>query len=91
MQKHDVSETVKMMIRNAMDEYGLALSLALVQNFGGGAARSELDTLAEPLKRLISAQPKAKAWLSEALSSDSFPSQNVSPADKRLWLQKITK
>ena len=91
MQKHDVPETVATMIRNAMDEYGPKLSQALVQNIGGEAARSELDTLAEPLKRLISTQPKAKTWLSDALFSDTFPSKTVGPADKRMWLQKIIK
>jgi hypothetical protein len=91
VQKHDVSETVGMMTRNAMDEYGPKLSQALVRNIGGEAARSELDTLADPLKKLISAQPKAKAWLSDALFSDTFPSQNVGPVDKRMWIQKIMK
>ncbi len=91
MQKYDVSETVETMTRNVMDQYGPKLSQALVQNLGGEAARSELDTLAEPLKRLVSAQPKAKTWLSDALFSDAFPSQIVGPPDKRMWLQKIVK
>lgn len=91
MQKHDVSENVEIMMRNAMDEYGPKLSYALVRNIGGEAARSELDTLANPLKNLTSAQPKAKAWLSDALFSDTFPSRNVGPADKRMWIQKIMK
>ncbi len=91
MQKYDVPETVEMMTRNVLDEYGPKLSQALVRNLGGEAARSELDTLAEPLKKLISAQPKAKTWLLDALFSDTFPSQNVGPVEKRMWLQKIMK
>ena len=91
MQKHDVSETVAMMMFNINNEYGPKLSKALIHNIGGDAARSELDTLAEPLKRLVSAQPKAKMWLSDALFSDTFPSTNVGPADKRMWLQKVIK
>ena len=77
------------MTRNVMSEYGPKLTHAMVQNFGGEAARSELDTLAEPLKRLVAAQPMAKTWLSEALFNETFPSQKVGPTDKRMWLQKI--
>ena len=91
MQKHDVSETVATMIHNFMDEYGPRLSKALIQNISGEAARSELDTLAEPLKKLIFSQPKAKTWLSDALLSDTVASQNVGLLDKRMWLQKIIK
>ena len=79
------------MVRDAMNEYGPRLSHALVQNIGGDAARSELDTLAEPLKKLITAQPEAKMWLSDALDNSAFPSQNVDSADKTVWLQKIMK
>lgn len=72
-------------------QYGPQLSYVLVRNIGGEAARSELDALAEPLKKLIFAQPQAKTWLSNALSSKDFPSQKVGSTEKRMWLQKIVK
>lgn len=74
-----------------MQTYGSQLSYVLIMNIGGGAARSELEVLAEPLKKLVSLHPRAKMWLTEALSSENFPSQKVSAADKRVWLQKIMK
>ena len=74
-----------------MQEYGPQLGYALMINIGGRAARSELDDLAEPLKRLASAQPKAKEWLSNALSSSDFPSDKVGEVEKRIWLQKVIK
>ena len=72
-----------------VQEYGSQLCHLLVRRIGGEAARSELDILAEPLKKLIFAQPQAKTWLSNALSSEDFPSRKVGPAEKRVWLQKV--
>lgn len=74
-----------------MKEYGPQLSHAVIMGVGGQALRSDLDTLAEPLKALVTCQPKAKTWLTDALSSETFPSKNVGPTEKRMWLQKILK
>ena len=79
------------MLDGAIQEYGPLLSRALMRGIGGDAARSELDALAEPLKKLISNEPKAKMWLADALSGDSFPSQLVGDTEKRRWLQKVMK
>lgn len=72
-----------------MKEYGPQLCHALIRNIGGEAARSELDILSLPLKKLVFAQPQAKQWLSDALGSTSFVSDKVDSTGKRLWLQKI--
>lgn len=74
-----------------MRQYGPGLSLALIVNIGGEAARSELDILAEPLKKMVKSQARAKGWLDDALGSEVFPSKIVTPAEKRIWLQKIIK
>lgn len=74
-----------------MKEYGPQLSHAVIMGVGGQALRSDLDTLAEPLKALVTCQPKAKTWLMDALSSETFPCKNVGPTEKRMWLQKILK
>ena len=79
------------MVENALGEYGPLLGQALVRNIGGEAARSELDVLAEPLKKMVFSQPRAKMWLSDALFSDTFPSQIVGSVEKRMWLQKVLK
>lgn len=84
-------DEVQSTIENVMLEYGPQVGQALIFSMGGEAARSELDVLAEPLKKMIFAQPKAKKWLSDALYSDAFPSQNVGPVEKRMWLQRILK
>lgn len=80
-----------MFVAAVTQQYGPPLCQILVRNIGGEAARSELDVLAEPLKKLIFAQPQAKMWLSNALSSEDFPSQKVGTTEKRVWLQKILK
>lgn len=72
-----------------MQEYGPQLSHALISNISGMAARSELDVISLPLKRLVFAEPRAKAWLSDALQSGYFFSDKVDSTARRLWLQKI--
>lgn len=74
-----------------MQQYGPQLCYVLVYHIGGIAARSELDILSEPLKKLVFAQPQAKIWLSDALNSKDFPSQKVGLTEKRIWLQQIMK
>ena len=74
-----------------MKQYGPRLCHILVRQIGGEAARSQLDVLAEPLKRLVVAQLHAKQWLASALDSEGFPSKKVGPTEKRVWLQKIMK
>lgn len=76
-------------MQTAMQQYGPLLCRILVRQISGEAARSEMNMLAEPLKKLVFHQPRAKQWLSEALDSDSFPSTKVGPTEKRVWLQKI--
>ena len=85
------SSEVQPVFDKLMQGYGPQLSHAVIMGVGGQASRSDLDTLAEPLKALVTCQPKAKTWLTDALSSELFPSKNVGPTEKRLWLQKILK
>ena len=79
------------MVNAAIQEYGPQLAHALMIGIGGEAARSETDTLSEPLKKMILNQPRAKQWLIDALASDTFPSKLVGDSEKRIWLQKIVK
>lgn len=67
------------------------LAEAIVYNIGGHCARSGLDKLTEPLKKMVVKQVKSKIWLEAALFRDTFPSVKVSDGDKRVFLQKIIK
>lgn len=58
-------------------------------NIGGNAARSELDVMADPLKKLVFKQPRTKMWLEAALNKENFPSKKVNASDKRIFLLKI--
>jgi hypothetical protein len=78
-------------INNAIQHLGPMLAQALIYNIGGHAARSELDKLSEPVKKLVVRQVHVKAWLQAALLDPSFPSDKVSDKDKQLFLQKIIK
>ena len=73
------------------NQIGPALASSLVRNIGGDAARSELDMLAEVLRRFVFKQPRAKMWLELALTSEAFPSDKVGVTEKRVWLQKVMK
>lgn len=89
VQQYEVSGDVAMFVAAVTQQYGPQLCHLLVRSIGGEAARSELDFLADPLKKLIFAQPQAKVWLSNALSSEDFPSQKVGSTEKRVWLHKV--
>ena len=79
------------MVDAAICEYGPQLARALLKGIGGEAARSETETLSEPLKKMIFKQPRARQWLADALASDAFPSKLVGDLEKRTWLQKVMK
>ena len=78
-------------MRAVTQRYGPLVAEIVVNKIAGLASRSELDELAEPLKKMVFFQPSAKVWLMDALHSDKFPSQRVNPAEKAVWLQKIMK
>lgn len=74
-----------------MEHLGPLLAQALVYNIGGSAARSELDKLSEPLKKLVASHVRAKKWLEASLLDAEFPSQAVTEKDKIVFLQKVMK
>lgn len=71
-----------------LHQLGPLLAQALVYNVGGMAARSELDKISDPLKKLV-LQVRSKSWLDVALRSDSFPSDKVTEKEKNAFLQKV--
>ncbi|KAI1094600.1 ARM repeat-containing protein [Rostrohypoxylon terebratum] len=77
------------MVNNAITYLGPKLAESLIQNIGGKAARSELDKLSDPLKKLVVQHAQARQWLEAALQDPSFPSDKVSAEDKELFLKKI--
>lgn len=75
-----------------IDALGPKVCKAIIFQIGGNAERSQLGTLAEPLKKLVFHRSlQAKRWIHQALSDPYFPSEKVNDDDKRLWLQKIMK
>ncbi|KAG9232755.1 armadillo-type protein [Amylocarpus encephaloides] len=68
---------------------GPVLAEALIFNIGGRSARSDLDKLSDPLKKLVVRQVHAKSWLESALTGANFPSDKVGVKDRLIFLQKI--
>ncbi|KAI9660811.1 MAG: hypothetical protein M1829_006463 [Trizodia sp. TS-e1964] len=84
------AENDKLALIDVINYFGPLLSIALIKNIGGGASRSELDTLAGPLRRLVTRQIAAKSWLENALFNESnIQLQNVTSSQKRVFLQTI--
>lgn len=76
-----------------MTTLGPLFCRALVRNIGGHASRSELDKLADPLKRLVT-QPGAQGWLQAALMDDDGPDafpggERVSRGERGVFLKRV--
>ncbi|RAL67764.1 hypothetical protein DID88_008494 [Monilinia fructigena] len=80
---------VQQAITNALQHLGPLLSQALIYNIGGAAARSELDKLSDPLRKLVVSQVRAKSWLEAALMDGNFPSDKVDQKEKMVFLTKV--
>ncbi|KAI9791969.1 MAG: hypothetical protein M1816_003238 [Peltula sp. TS41687] len=85
----DLPDHLQPAINHILQHLGPSLAEALMINYGGGASRSELDTVIEPLKKMVFKQAKAKMWLEAALCKNTFPSDKVDANEKRLFLQKV--
>jgi hypothetical protein len=86
----DAPPQIQAAVDQAILNLGPALAESLMLNIGGNASRSELDTLVEPLKKLVVRQREARGWLEAALFGDRFPSgARVDDAAKRSFLQRI--
>jgi hypothetical protein len=82
-------QSIQSGIDSAMTHLGPHVAHSLVQNIGGKAARSELDKLSDPLKKLVVQHVNSRLWLEAALNDGSFPSEKVTPDDKAMFLKKI--
>lgn len=82
---------VQQAITNALQHLGPLLAQALIYNIGGAAARSELDKLSDPLRKLVVSQVRAKSWLEAALIDGNFPSDKVDQKEKMVFLTKVMK
>ncbi|GAB0135516.1 hypothetical protein EsDP_00003851 [Epichloe bromicola] len=86
--KHHGTE-VQDAAKRAMETLGPLLAQSIARNVGGHASRSELDRLSEPIKKLINRYPMARQWLEAGLSHNSFPSDNITPEQKGLFVKKL--
>jgi hypothetical protein len=76
-------------VSRVMEHLGPALAEALIYNISGNAARSELDKLSDPLKKLVVKQVRCKSWLEAALFQKNFPGDKIEEGDRRIFLQKV--
>ena len=85
----DQPAPIQSAVNEVMQHLGPLLAEALMIGLGGEAARSEVDVLAEPLRKMAFKQPRAKMWLEAALNQPSFPSDKVDASGKRVFVQKV--
>jgi hypothetical protein len=74
-----------------MMHLGPSLARALVYNISGNAARSELDRVSDPLKKLVARQVHARSWLQSAFIEKASTGDRTNEIDKKIVLQKIIK
>ncbi|CZR59294.1 related to KAP122 Member of the karyopherin-beta family, nuclear import [Phialocephala subalpina] len=86
----DQPQDIQAQLDGAIQAIGPHLAQKLIFNIGGHAARSELDKLCDPLKKLVVRQLNSKAWFEAALLDPSFPSDKIEVKDKENFLQKVT-
>lgn len=84
-------ETILDRAEQVITAYGLPLCQALMNQICGRSQRSELDSLAEPLKGLIQNRPQTRTWLETAITSDALPAiiPSVGDAEKRRFVQQV--
>ena len=75
----------------ALEHIGPLIADAVVYNISGSAARSELDKVCDPLKKLVVRSPSAMTWLQNSLFSASFGSELIKDNEKSIFLQKLMK
>ncbi|KAK4217330.1 armadillo-type protein [Rhypophila decipiens] len=83
---------IQSLVASVMQDVGPLVAQTLMDNIGGNAARSELDKLSDPLKKLIVNHVHAQQWLQAALFRDDFPgnkTKTLGPEDKMLFLKKV--
>ena len=78
-------------VQSALEHLGPLIAGNIVYNISGNAARSELDKVCDPLRKLVVRHSAAKTWLQGALFSDNFGSDRVKDSEKTAFLQKTIK
>lgn len=85
----NLSPPLQTSIDEILAHFGPLLAEALVYNITGNAARSELDKVSDPLKKLVVRQVKSKSWLENALFRNDPQGGALKEGDKRAFLQRI--
>ncbi|PNH35873.1 hypothetical protein BJF96_g1073 [Verticillium dahliae] len=83
------NDFVQRAAETATGQLGPLLARSLIKNIGGGGARSELDKLSEPLKKMISQHSKSRSWLGDALRDEHCVGYQVTQQDREAFLKKV--
>ena len=79
-----------MVVEGIVEALAPQICQELIFQIAGTAMRSQLDTIADPLKKLIFHRTMlAKRCMTQALESPGFPNPEVTLADRRVFLQKL--
>ncbi len=85
----DLSPHLQSTVQSTIQSLGPMLAESMVYNISGNAARSELDKVCDPLRKMVVRHPGSKGWLQGALFSQDFASDLVKDSEKTAFLQKI--
>lgn len=68
--------------------FGPSLANAFIGQVAGGCLRTDLEYFAEPMRHLLTKDPRAKQWYEQAVSQ-SARMQALSDQEKRMFLGKL--
>jgi hypothetical protein len=76
-------------LESARTTLGPLVAESLIHNISGFASRSELDTLANPLKKMVN-HVQARRWLEAALSKEGVVvNSHVGETERKAFLSKV--
>lgn len=85
----NLAPSLQASVNGIMEHLGPSLAEALIYNISGHAARSELDKISEPLRKLVVRQVRSKSWLEDALFRETLSGDRANEGDRRVFLQKV--
>ena len=69
---------------------GPTLTQIAIHNVGGNAARTDLGSLSELIRKLVVRHVEAKVWIEQALTIN-FPSDRVTLDDKKVFFGQLVR
>lgn len=85
---NDAASPAKQPLDQIFEALGAVLVKVLVFNIAGEAQRTSLDEVTDPLRRIVTKNPRTSSWVEAALAAPDFPAPKV-PDKERQWFRRM--